>query len=96
MCYLLTLNWVKIPCPCSRVMIGWSFRHNLPNSLCINCSTNMTFTKLSILNHAMNFKEDPTHFAIKSYLETLNGINDTEESTCIEQENQSILVIDPR
>ena len=95
-CYPLTLNWLKIIFQCSSVMLGWSSRHNLPTNLIINCSKNATFTKSSILNHARNFKEDPIHFVIKSYLEALNGINGIEEITCTEQENQSILGIDPR
>ena len=61
-----------------------------------NCSKNETFTKISTINHARTRKEDPTHFVIKAYLEALNGINDIEESTCTEQDNQSILGIDPR
>ena len=41
-----------------------------------------------MLNHARTRKEDPSHFTIKAYLEVLNSINDTEESTCTEQDNQ--------
>ena len=77
-------------------MLGWSCRHILPSNLFLNCSKNATFTKLSILNHARTRKEDSVHFAIKAYLEALNGINDIEGSTRIEQENQSILGIDLR
>ena len=87
MYYPLTLNWDKISCLCSSIMLGWS--------LYINCSKNNTLTKLSILNHIRTRTEDPIYLGIKSYLEALYGINDIDESTCTEQENQSILGIDP-
>ena len=77
-------------------MLGLSSRHNLPSDLCLHCSKNAAFTKLSILNHARTFNEEPIYFVIKVYLEILNDINDIEESTLTEQENQSILGIDPR
>ena len=96
MCYSLILNWYKIPCPCSSGILGWSSSHNLLSNLFSPCLKNATFTKLSIRNHDRTHKEDPTRFAIKAYLEALNGINGIEESKCTEQENQSILGIDPR
>ena len=77
-------------------MPDWSCIHDLPSNMYINCPKSATFTNLSITNHARTFKEDPIHFVIKAYLEALTGINDIEESTCTEQENQSVLAIDPR
>ena len=76
MCYPLTLNWVKIWCPCSSGTLGSSSRHNLPSKLILNCSKNNIFTKLSIFNHARTCKENPIHFSIKAHIEALNGIND--------------------
>ena len=95
MCYPLIFNWDKIPCSYSSGISGWSDTHYLPGNLIFPCSKNATFTKLSICNHARTRKEDPIHPGIKEYLETLYVTNDIEESTCTEQENQSMFGIHP-
>ena len=60
--YPLTFNWVKIPCPWSSGMLGWSNRHNLPSNLIINCSKT---------RHSLNYQYLITPGLAKKVLSTL-------------------------
>ena len=74
LCYPLTLNWTKIPCPCSKTMQPWREEHHILSKRYSNFQ-NKVYTATSIIQHATTLGDARhyPHYAIGEYLQILNG-----------------------